>query len=42
MDGSTGKEVWRMADYMIDELERTLEGKPLECEITQEMLERMA
>ena len=40
--GSQSNEVERMADYMIDEFERVLEGKAAQHEITQERFERMA
>ena len=40
--GSQANEVERMAEYIIDELERLLEGKPTQYEITQEKFERMA
>jgi phosphoglycerate dehydrogenase-like enzyme len=42
IDGSTGQEVWRMADYVIEELDNALSNKPLRWEITQQMLEKMA
>lgn len=40
--GSTGKEPQRMALYMINELENYLNGKPLQYEVTAEMLKTMA
>jgi len=41
--GSIGKrEVWRMADYVIEEAKALREGKPLSYEVTLEMLETMA
>ena len=40
--GSSGREVHRMAQYMIEEAERLLGGKRLRYEVTMEMLERMA
>jgi phosphoglycerate dehydrogenase-like enzyme len=41
--GSTGKhEVWRMADYMIDEAIALRDGKALSYEVTLEMLETLA
>lgn len=40
--GSIGDEVVRMADYVIEEFEGWLEGRPLRYAVTMEMLERMA
>jgi len=40
--GSLSRECGRMADWMIDELERYLAGEPLLHVVTMEMLERMA
>ena len=40
--GSSGQEVWRMADYAIDSLERVLAGSPSEYEVSLAMLETMA
>ncbi|MBR3768289.1 MAG: hypothetical protein IKL10_08665 [Clostridia bacterium] len=40
--GSTGKEPQRMAYYMMDELERFLNGENLNYEVTLSSLERMA
>lgn len=40
--GSQANEVERMAEYIIDELERFLQDKPTQYEITQEKFERMA
>ena len=42
MNGSTGLEVLRMADYMIAELDLLLVNKPPQHEVTLEMLEKMA
>ena len=42
IDGSFGNEVWRMADYMIEELDSALAGKPFKHEVTAKMLEKMA
>lgn len=40
--GSMNQETWRMAEYMIEELERLLEGAPLRYEVTPDMLKTMA
>ena len=40
--GSIGNEVWRMSAYMADEFMRCLAGKPLQYEVTEQMLETMA
>lgn len=40
--GSQANEVERMAEYMIDEFEKVLAGKPTQYEISQERFERMA
>ena len=40
--GSSGQEVHRMAQYMIEEAERLLGGEQLRYEVVAEMLERMA
>lgn len=40
--GSSGNEVVRMADFMLEEFEKFNTGKPLNYEITFEMLETMA
>lgn len=40
--GSSGNEVWRMAEYMIAECDRYIKGEPTRYEVTEEMLERMA
>ena len=40
--GSSGQEVHRMAQYMIDEAERLIRGEELRYEVVAEMLERMA
>lgn len=40
--GSSGNEVWRMAEYMIAEYDRYAKGEPALYEVTEEMLERMA
>lgn len=40
--GSTGNEVHRMADMMLDEFSKLLAGEPLISEVTAEMLERNA
>ena len=40
--GSTGNEVRRMADYMIEELDRIQSGEKGRFEVSEEMLERMA
>lgn len=40
--GSMGNETQRMAEYMLDELERFISGEQTKYEITIEMLERMA
>jgi phosphoglycerate dehydrogenase-like enzyme len=40
--GSAGREVARMGDYMADEFERFLEGRPLRYEVTASMLATMA
>ncbi|MEA4890583.1 MAG: hydroxyacid dehydrogenase [Clostridiaceae bacterium] len=40
--GSSGQEVRRMADFVLDDLERMLSGRPLLYRVTAEMLETMA
>lgn len=40
--GSTGKEVNRMAQYMIDAFEKVSRGEAVNCEVTMGMLETMA
>jgi phosphoglycerate dehydrogenase-like enzyme len=40
--GSAGNEVARMAEYIIDELDRHLRGQPLKYAVTESMLETMA
>lgn len=40
--GSSGKEVQRMAEYMLEESKRFVNGEPLNYEVTKEMLEKMA
>ncbi|MGI6238093.1 MAG: hydroxyacid dehydrogenase [Christensenellales bacterium] len=40
--GSSGNEVMRMADHMIDECARYLKGEPARYEVTDDMLETMA
>lgn len=40
--GSLGDEVMRMGEYMLEECERYLDGKPLVYDVSMEMLERMA
>lgn len=40
--GAIGREVWRMADFMIDEAIAFREGKPLQYEVKLEMLDFMA
>jgi phosphoglycerate dehydrogenase-like enzyme len=40
--GSSGQEVWRMAEYMIEEYDRLVAGKPLLHEVTLDMLSTMA
>ncbi|MDR2245731.1 MAG: hypothetical protein LBE17_03495 [Treponema sp.] len=40
--GSSGKELARLGDYMADEFERFLEGRPLRYEISASMLATMA
>ena len=40
--GSLGREVVRMARYMLDEFKNCLEGAPCRYEVDLEMLERMA
>lgn len=40
--GSSGNEVWRMAEYMIAEYDRYANGEATLYEVTEEMLERMA
>jgi phosphoglycerate dehydrogenase-like enzyme len=40
--GSAGKEVARMGDYMADEFERFLDGRPLKYEVSAAMLATMA
>jgi phosphoglycerate dehydrogenase-like enzyme len=40
--GSTGQEIWRMADFMIDEAVALSEGRALKYEVSMEMLKTMA
>lgn len=40
--GSAGQEVWRMAEYMIEEYDRLAAGEPLIHEVTLDMLATMA
>lgn len=40
--GSTGNEVWRMADYMAEQFEKYLNGEETQYEVTAQMLETMA
>lgn len=40
--GSSGHEVWRMAEYMIEEYDRLKNGEPLKHEVTINMLATMA
>lgn len=40
--GSSGKEVERMAEYMLEESQRFVKGEQLRYEVTKEMLEKMA
>lgn len=40
--GSLGNETERMADYMIEQLENLISGKPVRYEVTSEMLRTMA
>lgn len=40
--GSGGRELTRMAEYMLEELSRYLNGEPLQYEVKMEMLEHMA
>lgn len=40
--GSSGREVRRMADYMLDTFERVRAGQPSDYEVTMKMLESMA
>jgi phosphoglycerate dehydrogenase-like enzyme len=40
--GSIGDEVVRMADYMIEEFESWLDGKPTRFSVSEAMLETMA
>ncbi len=40
--GSKGKEVHRMAEYMIEEYDNFVSGKPCRYEVTEKMLETMA
>lgn len=42
MAGATGNEVWRMAEYMLDEYKRYRAGEKLKWEVTEKMLETMA
>ena len=42
MAGSSGSELVRMAEYMLDEFHRFQHGEPVKYEITLEMLEKMA
>lgn len=42
MAGATGREIWRMAEYMVDEYKRYVAGEPLKWEVTEKMLETMA
>ena len=40
--GAMGNEMGRMGQHMADELDRYLNGRPLQWEITQEQLAQMA
>ncbi len=40
--GSRGREVRRLADWMLDECDAWLSGRPVRCEVTKEDLVRMA
>lgn len=40
--GSAGNEVHRMAEYMLEEFENLISGKPCRYEVTEKMLETMA
>ena len=40
--GSLGDEVMRMGEYMLEECERYLDGKPLAFDVSMSMLEHMA
>ena len=40
--GSAGQELWRMAEYMVDEFERMRRGEKCPYEVTEEMLKTMA
>ena len=40
--GSGGHEVWRMSEYMLEELDRLTAGEPLKHEVTPQMLATMA
>lgn len=40
--GSSGQEVWRMAEFMIQEYDRLVSGEPLLHEVTPDMLSTMA
>lgn len=40
--GSKGNELFRMADYCLDEFKRFQQGEPLQYEVTESMLENMA
>jgi len=40
--GSLGSEITRMGDWMVDEMQRYLDGEPLHHCVTREMLARMA
>ena len=40
--GSSGRETYRMGEYMLEEYRRFAVGKPLEYEITAEMLPTLA
>jgi phosphoglycerate dehydrogenase-like enzyme len=40
--GSAGREVWRMAEYMLEEFEHYTTGEPTRYGVTLEMLETMA
>ena len=40
--GSAGDEVHRMSEWMADEFELFLQGKPCRYEVTEEMLKTMA
>jgi phosphoglycerate dehydrogenase-like enzyme len=40
--GSLGHECWRMGDYMLEEVQRYLQGEPLEWQVTPEIFRSMA